>query len=83
MAVNRFSSEQPPTPCTLCNLNEQGDEFHYVLVCPVLSDLRSSLIKRYYYLRPNTIKMAELFNSENSKSLTNLAKFVKAIMSLF
>ena len=22
--------------CTLCNLDTRGDEYHYVLICPIL-----------------------------------------------
>jgi hypothetical protein len=69
--------------CTLCHLNEQGDEFHYVLVCPILHDSRKNLLKKYYYTRPNVLKLNQLFNVENVKELSNLAKFVKMIMSLF
>ncbi len=32
--------------CTLCNNNDLGDEFHYLLVCPHFSDKREFYIKR-------------------------------------
>ena len=32
---------------------DQGDEYHYVLVCPSLMEERSKYIKRYFRIRPN------------------------------
>ena len=40
-----------------------GDEYHYLLICPTFTNERKMYIKRYYYTRPNTLKLSELFNS--------------------
>ena len=34
ISVNKYSEQQLPRQCSLCNLNEIGDEFQYSLVCP-------------------------------------------------
>ena len=81
--MNRYLVDNAPSKCTRCGLNEQGDEFHYVMVCPVLNQLRTKYVKRYYYTRPNVLKMSDLFNSKDVKQLLNCAKFVKEIMALF
>ncbi len=69
--------------CTLCNANEVGDEFHYIFKCTNFIDERKKHIKKYYYNRPNIIKFAELFNTSKPKELSNLAQFVKLLMSKF
>ena len=53
---------------------DQGDEYHYVLVCPSLMEERSKYIKRYFRIRPNTLKMNQLFNGHNVKQLTDLSR---------
>ena len=61
--------------CTLCNLNDLEDEFHFVLVCPFYETLRKQLIPRYYAQRPSMYKFIELLNTERKKYLCNLASF--------
>ena len=78
--INRSLPEGGRTKCPKCNLDEVGDEFHYVLVCPALKAPRGKYLNKYYFTRPNTMKMAELFNSGSCKQLVNLAKFVCEIM---
>ena len=65
--------------CTLCDLDEIGDEFHYLLKCTAFQRERSSLIKRYYYTRPSSLKLYSLMNSTGG-DLIKLAKLVKTIM---
>ena len=69
--------------CTLCNLQVQGDEFHYLLVCPFFTETRKRYIKKYFSRRPNIIKFRQLFSSKNIKQLKNLSRFCKVIMSKF
>ena len=83
VATERYNRQENYHPCTLCNSNDNGDEFHYVLVCPVIKEARERYIKPYYYRRPSFLKFDQLFNVRNGKELTNLAKYVKYIMSLF
>ena len=75
VAKCRYLSDQPMEMCPLCNLNVQGDEFHYVLVCPVLNDVRKRYVKKYHYTRPNVLKFHQLFNTTSVKQLKNLSKF--------
>ena len=37
--------------CNLCSLNELGNEFHYLLVCPKFDDLRVKYVQRYFLHR--------------------------------
>ena len=66
--------------CPFCDMGP-GDELNYVLVCPIFSDDRRKYVKRYYFTRPNCLKMSQLFNCQSGLQLSNLAKFVKIIMS--
>ena len=80
--------ERPKIPlhegiCTLCNTNDIGDEFHYILTCPTLATERNSLLKPYYFRRPNILKYKELLNTRNKNTLSKLSKFVELIMSKF
>ena len=36
--------------CALCNLNDVEDEYHFILVCPRYSELKSKYIKIFYYM---------------------------------
>ena len=61
--------------CTLCNLKDIEDEFHFVLVCPNFAELRETYIERFYYRRPNMFKLTHLLNSSNVRTLNNLALY--------
>jgi hypothetical protein len=69
--------------CTLCNLNEVGDEFHYIFNCKFLCEERKKFIKPYYYRNPNILKFSQLLNIENKQELIRLGKFMDCIMKLF
>ena len=42
--------------CLACNMNEVEDEYHFLLVCPFLADVRKILFKKYFYTRPSMFK---------------------------
>ena len=65
--------------CSVCNMNEIGDEFHYILQCPALTEYRNNLISNYYVRNPSMYKFVQLFQSKNVKVLVNLAKFIREI----
>ena len=66
--------------CTLCNIGDVGDEFHYVLKCPAFLDDRKILLRCNMYSRPSAFSFHKLFNS-NGPELHKLARFVKVIMT--
>ena len=69
--------------CTLCEKNDIGDEFHYLLICPTFDTERKTLIKPYNFRRPNILKFRELLNTRNKNVLLKLSKFVQTIMNKF
>lgn len=50
------------------------DEFHFVLKCPLYSDLRKKYIKPFYYKKPSVFKLVLLLSTQNIKELCNLGK---------
>ena len=58
---------------------ETGDEYHYLLTCKHLDNIRKSHIKPKYFKWPNIIKYGNLINANNKAILTLLAKFIKVI----
>lgn len=69
--------------CNLCQKGVLGDEFHYLFTCKYFNSFRQQLIPSYYYKRPNTRKMFELYNSNKSRVLINLCKFIQVIRENF
>ena len=69
--------------CTICQLNEIGDEFHYLFNCTFFSTQRARLMMRYYYTQPNMYKMIQLFESSDFNDMLNLAKFADIIVRQF
>jgi hypothetical protein len=70
--------------CPYCHNNSCiGDEMHFILECNHFEQDRKRLIKPYYYIRSNTLKFSQLFNSTNKRELINLAKFVEIIVKHF
>lgn len=65
--------------CTKCNLNEVGDEFHVILVCPFFNNKRNELLPKYYNSRPNAIKFKSLMSSNNKNLLLKLKHFIYTI----
>ena len=70
------------TKCKLCNLSDLCDEYHVLFVCKFFVEERKRYLKKYFYHRPNALKLHALFNS-NMKQLSQLTKFIKIILSHF
>ena len=62
--------------CTLCNLRDVEDEFHFILKCPKYQEIRNLYIKKYYFRRPSAFKLIQLLSVQNLKELRNLGKFL-------
>ena len=69
--------------CLLCDTNDIGDSFHYLLRCPFFMQERLEFLKPYFYTRPNIIKYQELLSCKNKNVLQKLSKFMKHIMHTF
>ena len=64
--------------CQLCNTLE--DEFHFMLECPLHRDLKVKYMRKYYWNQTNIPKFIELFKSEHSIVVKNVATYVQKSM---
>ena len=62
--------------CTLCDISDIQDEYHFVLVCLVYDSIRKKYISSFYYKRPNVFKFITLMQSNQLKVLRNLGKYL-------
>ena len=60
--------------CLFCE--ELEDEFHFILKCPLYTELRSKYIKKYYWNNANIPKFVELLSSANENLNKNLSVFI-------
>ena len=65
--------------CHLCNL-DIGDEYHYLLVCEKLENVRKQYIHSRYFRRPNSLKFSSLLNVCDPSALRKLCLFIKFII---
>jgi len=75
--------ERSKRVCTICDSQEIGDEFHYIINCNFFSKERKLLIDKYFYTHPSTEKFGKLLQSHDQSKLVKMSKFVKIIMEQF
>ena len=46
--------------CTSCDLNVNGDEYHYIMMCPYFRQSRELYLKHYFYTRPNITNITNI-----------------------
>ena len=83
IAKSRYTTTDLDLGCKFCISNDICDEFHLLFNCKYFEEKRKLLLKKFFYVRPNTVKMGLLFNSTNIRQLKNLAKFTQVIMAKF
>lgn len=83
IAKARYMARPVDVSCNFCNSNDMCDEFHVLFICKHFEEKRKLYMKKYFYTRPNTLKMHTLFNTSDVKQLSNLAKFSRLIMTTF
>lgn len=66
--------------CRACNKLE--DEFHFLLECKLYNEIRKKYIKKYYWGRPNMIKLKELMIITNERMLLNLAIYTESAFQI-
>jgi hypothetical protein len=65
--------------CTLCNLHEVGDEYHYIFNCSCFKEQRNLYIDNHFLEHASAYKMNELFN-QNGEKLVRLCKYVLVVL---
>jgi len=66
--------------CRLCNLNEIGDEFHYLFKCHLFTDDRTTFISNRLCRNPNVYTYENIMNTKNKKILLALGKFFRKVL---
>ena len=62
--------------CSLSNKSDIENEYHFVLVCHIYSNLRQKYIRPYYYNRPSVYKFIFLMQTKQQGVLQKLGKYV-------
>ena len=71
--------------CFLCDLDEIGDEYHYLFRCThqTIIENRLKFIPKYYRTRPNILKFRDLLNSKSKSKLIKISRFISLILEFF
>ena len=64
--------------CSLCNNCQIADEFHYILECDTVQNIRKCFLCNYCQ-RPNVIKFTELMSTHNETILKKICMFIVKI----
>jgi len=65
--------------CPLCNLGIET-EYHFLLICPKLSIVRTTFLPRYLYVYPSEIKYRSFVSSSNYALCSSLAKYIECAL---
>ena len=75
--TGRWARPIIPFEQRLCeNCQKLYDEYHFLLECTKLSELRKKCIPRYFYLKPSMFKCVQLLNSNDTKTIRMLGRYV-------
>jgi len=77
--TGRYASNRTPHNeryCLICNSIDLEDEYHFLLICNMYTDIRKKNIDKCYYEKPSVLKYIELVQSEDATVLNNLCKYV-------
>lgn len=61
--------------CTHCNTHDIEDEYHFLLICPLYTELRQKYVPKYYRCRPSVYKFVQLMQTEKNSLLSKLGAF--------
>lgn len=65
--------------CRICGSAEIGDEYHYILSCKSFVNERQKYLPKFCWKNPNTLKLCNLFSSNNITVLEKLCRYIKAV----
>ena len=69
--------------CEICDMNVIGNEYHYILECPVFQEPRNNYLSDFYSRNPSLDKFTLLFQSSSTSVLSQLAKLCYEIIRKF
>ena len=65
--------------CPLCQKQDLGDEFHYMLNCSFFTDARKSLLPTKFVRRPNILQFNNLMSCKKQSSLRKICTFIRKV----
>ena len=60
----------------LCNSQDLGDEFHYLLKCSFMSDMRKNCIDNNFFRNANILKFGKLMNQTKLSKLKTMSWYL-------
>ena len=73
----RYNNIEPENRfCIFCTNRHIENEYHFLLICPIYSELRRMYLKPHFSRWPTLNKFDKLMSSENKKEVLNLSKFI-------
>lgn len=61
--------------CKLCTLGQIESEHHFLLICPIYTEVRNKSIKPFYYGWSSLYKFSKLLSTENKTEMINQSFF--------
>ena len=68
--------------CILCNINDEEDEYHFILICPFYNNIRNTHIPRYFRPCLCMFKYVHLLNETSKQVLDKLSSFCLKVFKL-
>ena len=69
--------------CTFCNSNKFCDEFHLILECSVLKNIRRKFLPTYCLSNPNTINFQNVMSPHTDLLRKKLAQYIKQTFNCY
>ena len=63
--------------CNLCNQNETGDWYYYILECEFFNSFRKEYVDAYFIKRSSALKFGQLMTKQIK--LNKICRFIKLI----
>lgn len=75
--------ERNDRKCNVCNMNDLGDEYHFICCCKHFVNVRKLFLPKKYYIKPSVSKFCELMSSKSNRQIVKTAKLVNCILQEF
>jgi hypothetical protein len=62
--------------CKLCKMNVVEDEYHFLLVCPVLRNIRIVCLKPFFTRWPTINKFSQLMSDTSTSNILRLSTYI-------
>ena len=70
--------QQQNRKCKACNMNEIGDEYHFIFECPAYADLRKKFLPRKYLHSRSMFTLCQLMSNTKKCVMLSIAEYFKS-----